>query len=387
MGVYLLDKANMPKSHIMNKNKFNKTSVSLFSGAGGMDVGFSKAGFRCLWANDMDKDACETFRINHGDIIHQGDIDELMQELDDFSNVDCVFGGPPCQGFSVAGKMDVDDPRSKLVWSYMSVVEKLKPKSFVMENVKALGTLSKFADFREGLIKKAIQLGYRCELLLLNAKDFGIPQNRQRMFLIGFKEEFGPINIGKVIESHHMQSPTVREALIHLGKAGTEGNSRVCNARITNAAKPVMRKSPYAGMMFNGQGRPLNPDGYASTIAASMGGNRTPIIDEGHLFDGKESYVEEYHAHLMAGGEPKSMHDVSSSLRRLTIDEAIILQTFPTDYEFFGKQSSMWRQIGNAVPCKLAEAVALSVMDVLEGRVSVNEDIQVEVMENYAFAI
>ena len=357
------------QNRIIGAKEVNKISaVSLFTGAGGMDVGFSNAGFRTVWANDIDKDACDTFKLNHESPVFCGDIDEMLSELSGLKNIGCVFGGPPCQGFSVAGKMDAHDPRSKLVMSFMRAVDIIQPECFVMENVKALAQLSKFEPVRCELFKMAEKSGYRSALLVLNSKDFGVPQNRERMFFIGFRSENDVKRVEAAIKKYQYLSPTVGEIIRPLGRAGNPNNSRVCNARITNAAKPVLRKSPYAGMMFNGQGRPINPNGYASTIAASMGGNRTPIIDEEHLYDGSTSYVETYHNHLMNGGEPKDMHDVPSRLRRLTIDEALLIQTFPSNYVFVGKNSSIWRQIGNAVPCKLAQAVAAVVLDVLTGK-------------------
>ena len=142
-------------------------SISLFSGAGGMDVGFAKAGFEPVWANDIDKDACETYRLNHGDVIRHGCIEGWMHELDNIKGIDCVFGGPPCQGFSVAGKMDLNDPRSQLVMSFMEVVRRTKPKIFVMENVKALALLSKFESFRDDLKQKAKEYGYKIYIVEL----------------------------------------------------------------------------------------------------------------------------------------------------------------------------------------------------------------------------
>ena len=109
--------------------------------------------------------------------------------------------------------------------------------------------------------------------------------------------------------------------------------------------------------MFNGQGRPLNPDGWSSTLPASMGGNRTPIIDEDHLYDNKNSWIEEHHRKVMTGQLINNSVDVPSTLRRMTVDEASILQTFPSDYQFLGSPSKVFSQIGNAVPCLLAEAV------------------------------
>ena len=341
-------------------------AVSLFSGAGGMDVGFHQAGFEIIWANDFDKDACATYRINHGEQIHLGDINNFMADLEQLAATDeitCLFGGPPCQGFSVAGKMDAHDPRSKLIWSFMDAVRLTKPQAFVMENVKALATLDKFREIRECLFKTAHQLGYDVDLVVLNAKDFGVPQARERMFLIGFKDQ--PNHFRRTIEEEREATPKLRDVLLSVGKIGTASNQRVCNAKITAATSPVLRRSPYAGMLFNGQGRPLNLEGHAATLPASMGGNRTPIIDNEALYENKPSWIEEYHDHLMKGGQPLAPASVPSRLRRLTVDEAIALQTFPTTYQFVGPQSSVFKQIGNAVPCKLAYAVATAVAKLL----------------------
>jgi len=340
-------------------------AISLFSGAGGMDVGFRDAGFQIIAANEMDKHACDTFRANHPDtVLFEGDIDEIKTEFSKLSGVDVVFGGPPCQGFSVAGKMDPEDPRSKLIFSFCSVIEDVQPKAFVMENVKSLGSLTKFEDIRASLISRFQKAGYTVTIHILNAKEFGVPQSRERVFFIGVKNEFNPIFISD-FQSYKKPAPTLRDVLIPLGKPGTEGNDRVCNAKVTLAAKPVLRKSPYAGMLFNGQGRPLNPDGWASTLPASMGGNRTPIIDDNHLYNDAASWVEDYHQHLMVGGKPQGMHDSPSYLRRLTIDEAALLQTFPRNYIFCGPSSKVFSQIGNAVPCGLAHVVAKCVRNSL----------------------
>ena len=356
-------------------------SISLFSGAGGMDVGFKAAGFNVIAANEMDKHACQTFRANHPECeLIEGDIDACDEKLFSHKDIDVVFGGPPCQGFSVAGKMDPDDPRSKLVFSFCNIVERIKPKAFVMENVKALGSLSKFEDVRMSLLSRFQKAGYTVTIHILNSKDFGVPQARERVFFIGVKNSKKAVykaNFRKYMKT----PPTLREVLIPLGKPGSKRNDRICNAKVTLAAKPVLRKSPYAGMLFNGQGRPLNPDGWASTLPASMGGNRTPIIDDKHLYHGRKSWVEEYHRNLLAGTKPQGMHDAPSYLRRLTINEAALLQTFPEDYIWFGPNSKVYSQIGNAVPCELAKVVASCLHESLTGSIS-SETEYVEPGEN-----
>ena len=341
--------------------------ISLFSGAGGMDVGFKDAGFDVVAANELDKHACETFRANHKKTkLLEGDIAACAEEMCSYRGVDVVFGGPPCQGFSVAGKMDPADPRSELIFSFCSIVERVKPTAFVMENVKALGALAKFEEVRMALISRFHKAGYTVTLHILNAKDFGVPQSRERVFFVGVKNAFRPVSSAD-FRKYRKAAPALRDVLIPLGKPGTKDNHRVCKAKVTLAAKPVLRRSPYAGMLFNGQGRPLNPDGWASTLPASMGGNRTPIVDESHLYYGGLPWVEEYHRHLLSGGKPLEMYDAPACLRRLTINEAAVLQTFPKDYVWCGPSSKVYSQIGNAVPCDFAKVVACCVADSISG--------------------
>ena len=337
-----------------------------------MDVGFSNAGIEVLWANDIDQDACRTYTANNEGKVTCGDLCEHLQELDCFKSVDIVFGGPPCQGFSVAGKMDPDDPRSQLLWDFLSVVKICRPKIFVCENVKALGVLQKWSEIRQRFLTLAHRLGYDCDFLVLNAKDFGVPQRRERVFFIASQN--GNIgDLGSRFESYKRPAPTVREIIYPLGKAGTKQNNRVCNAKITLAANPVMRKSPYAGMLFNGLGRPLRLEGHSATLPASMGGNKTPIVDEEELFLGKSSWVEAYHNNLQCGKIQPVYEEAPERLRRLTIDEALRIQTFPEKYIFKGRNSSIYKQIGNAVPCGLAQAVALVAIDILKGKMATAE--------------
>ena len=336
-------------------------AVSLFAGAGGMDIGATNAGFHVIAASELDPHACNTYRENHPDTtLIEGDIDQHLNEIAQFEGVDLVIGGPPCQGFSVAGKMDPTDPRSKLVFSYCDIVERIKPKAFIMENVKSLGSLTKFQAVREEIYRRMESAGYQVTMNILNAKDFGVPQSRERVFFTGVLKGYRPIT-ADCYARFKEESISLRQAIGHLGRAGSEKNPNKTKAKITLAAKPVMRKSPYAGMLFNGQGRPLNPDAWSSTLPASMGGNRTPIVDEDHLYDNKPSWVEEHHKKLMSGECVAEYKDAPPRLRRLTIDEAAILQTFPTSYKFMGPQSRVFSQIGNAVPCKLAEIVAKAV--------------------------
>lgn len=234
-------------------------TVSVFSGAGGLDIGAIEADAHIIWANDMMKEACATYRMNIGSHIVCGDINEKMNELNNISDISLVIGGPPCQGFSVAGKMDANDKRSQLIWSYLSVLSLLRPSAFIMENVKALGTLQKWESTRNLLIQSMRDLGYSVNYIVLNAKDFDVPQSRERIFIVGFRGDPSLIpELKEMIAPYRKPAKSLREILLMLDKAGTGNNKDLCHAKITLAQKPVLRKTPYAGMIFNGMGRPLH---------------------------------------------------------------------------------------------------------------------------------
>lgn len=344
-------------------------TISLFSGAGGLDIGAIYAGAQIIWANDMKKEACESYALNIGEHIHQGDINSFIPLLAEFDNIDLVIGGPPCQGFSVAGKMDENDERSKLIWSYASVVETVQPKAFIMENVKALAVLDRWASVRSALLQKFQDMGYSVNFVVLNASNYDVPQARERVFFIGFKNgTTSSPDLQQMLRPYGKKAKTVREALAVLDKAGEGNNKSTCNARITLTHQPVLRKSAYAGMLFNGLGRPLKLDGYSATLPASMGGNKTPIIDEEALYNGKTPWVEGYRDRVEADNSIAKTEQVPAYLRRMTVDEARVIQTFPMEYVFCGSQSAQYTQIGNAVPCNLSKAVCSMVIDVLRGK-------------------
>lgn len=348
-------------------------AISLFSGAGGMDIGFERAGVSILWANEVNSDAVETYRTNHPHTyVKHADIRESKKDLCKYSSKDIqlVFGGPPCQGFSVAGKMDPTDERSTMIWEFFDVVEIVSPQFFVMENVKALGELARWKQVRDKIFDRAKELGYYSFSKILNAADFGVPQKRERVFFVGVhNSNNGNIDVDientfdAIIESKKRPRLALRDCLLSVGVAGTPENPLSCTAKISLATNPVIRKSPYAGMLFNGMGRPLDFEGQSNTLPASMGGNKTPIVDERLLRDpSAENWVEKYHKSLLNNSVDRET-SVPKFLRRLTIKEVAAIQTFPSDYVFRGGKSSIYRQIGNAVPCNLAQCVAEAVIE------------------------
>jgi DNA (cytosine-5)-methyltransferase 1 len=335
------------------------TAISLYSGAGGLDLGFSRAGFRVRWAIDSDPFAVTTYNANLESCAVSGDV--LSIDPPSGLQPTLVIGGPPCQGFSVIGRMDPDDPRSRHVDHFFDVVAHLRPRAFVMENVKALAKSPRWAAVRARLLERADALGYERSLFVLNAQDFDVPQSRERMFLVGIQGA----SPQRPLATTAGCPPTVRSVLEHLPRFGEPGNDATCAARVVPAGKPVMRPTAHRGsLLFNGSGRPLKLDGLAKTLPASMGGNATPIIDQEELEHGAEPWVVGYHQRLQSGKPP--LKRAPDRLRRITVQEAAALQTFPSGWVFAGPRVAQYRQVGNAVPPRLAEAVALSLRSVLE---------------------
>ena len=341
--------------------------VSLYTGAGGLDLGFIAAGFKPVFANDINADAMRTYAAvmemiaeRTGDSFGHEAVTGDIRQVNKLPERDCaelVIGGPPCQGFSVAGKMDPNDPRSRHVFDFLAMVERVQPRAFVMENVKALAKNRRWAGTIADIRAQAEKIGYKTYLEVLNSADYGVPQTRERMFLVGFRDAAIDYEYPKPMVEHHVG---VAEALRSLPSLGEPGNDQTCKAKVTAAKEPILRQSPFAGMLFNGQGRPMDMNRPAPTLPASMGGNRTPIVDQETLETGAKQWVETYHSSLMDGGAV--ITEIPSRLRRISVQEAAAIQSFPQDMPWHGSQSSRYRQIGNAVPPRMAFAVALSVI-------------------------
>ena len=338
-----------PESEVVDISRAY-TAVSLYCGAGGLDAGFARY-FDIAWAIDRDALAVKTYNSNLEPHAVCGDVLETSPPSG--LKPDVVIGGPPCQGFSVRGRMDPEDPRSRHVEHFLNVVEELQPRAFVMENVKALAVNARWAATRQRLLDRASELGYERELFIVNAADYGVPQARERMFLIGIQ---GVRPTLPKPTSDRCQ-PTVREALARLASVGEPGNDGLCTARVVPAKKPVMRPTAYRGsLIFNGSGRPLILDAPSATIPASLGGNATPIVDQEELESGAAPWVVEYHKRLQRGGKPLTRAPMR--MRRITVQEAAALQTFPQGWTFHGSQVAQYRQIGNAVPPRLSHVIA-----------------------------
>jgi DNA (cytosine-5)-methyltransferase 1 len=301
--------------------------------------------------------------------MHEGDVRAVLPSLRP-GQAQLVFGGPPCQGISVAGKMDPQDPRSGLIDSFLDAVEAVAPAAFVMENVDALLSVAKWRPRLQSIRDRAGNLGFGFHAVVLNAADFGVPQARKRFFgigMAGISDEELAAALTASLDRLRTDAVPSASVFSRLGPQGSDRNPATSRAAITYSKNPVMRRTAYAGMLFNGAGRPIDPSRPAPTMTASAGGNKTHIVDEEQIFGSGASFCESYHRHLVDGGSAGAL-SLPSTLRRLTIAESAAFQGFPEGFSFAGKNSSVYRQIGNAVPVGLAKAVATAVSEAMSER-------------------
>ncbi len=313
----------------------------IFAGAGGLSIGLEAAGFEITAGVELDPDACETFGKAHPAAeVECGDVNALS-----FAawrdRVDVLVGGPPCQPWSTGGKrLGSDDPRDG--WpAYVKALTQIQPRAFIAENVAGFATGVRKDHFLT-LIRNLEDLDFKVRAKVVNAADYGVPQRRLRLLIVGTREL--PFQFPGPTHGNGTDTPwRAAGDIIGPDAMGTPNPSI-----ITYARNPDLRPNPYDGHVYNGGGRPIDLSKPAPTLLASMGGNKTPWVDT-------RAVVPEYHAHLMSGGTPR-VGKVPGA-RRITVEEAALLQTFPQGMSFAGRRSSCYRQIGNAVPPLLAEVI------------------------------
>lgn len=326
--------------------QFHRSAIDLFAGAGGLSLGLKRAGWQVEAAIEFDTHALATHQVNMPEVLHISD-DVRTIDFERFWGVDLVAGGPPCQPFSVSGRQRGSGDERDMVPQFVRAVREAKPTCFLMENVHGLAT-TRFRPYLNSKIAELVSLGYDVHSDVLDAADFGVPQHRRRLFVVGVPKGV-PFAFPKPTHGPRRERSyrTVRSALEGLD------NETFNRAKVVYCKNPILRRSPYAGMLLNGKGRPLNLDAPSHTIPATAGGNRTHILDP-------HGVLLEYHRHLRAGGEPRV--GVVPDCRRLTVRESAALQTFPPDFFLAGTPSRQYSQIGNAVPVLLAQAVGTALM-------------------------
>lgn len=308
----------------MDKKKIQM--VSLFCGAGGLDMGFENQGFQTVWANDFDKDACETHREWSSAEVVQGDIGKV-----DFSSIpktDLIAGGFPCQGFSLAGPRKLDDSRNILYRYFVKLVEKKQPKVFVAENVKGLLTLGNGAII-EAILSDFASKGYVVKPTLVNAADYGVPQDRQRVIIVGIHKDL----------KKKFTFPNPIEKKISMAEA---------LKNIDPPEKDEICLAPYSSRYMS-RNRKRNWNEQSFTIPA--------MSKQVTLYPGSPDMVK-------LGTDLWKFGD-GGETRRLSYKEAAAIQTFPKSMKFHGDLTSKYKQVGNAVPVKLAETVAAEIYKII----------------------
>jgi DNA (cytosine-5)-methyltransferase 1 len=308
-------------------NDWKWTAIDLFAGCGGLALGFESIGFRTI-GYEMNQDGVETYQRNLG-----GDCTEAFLTPDfDFPAVDVVIGGPPCQPFSVGGlQQGLKDSRDGFP-TFISAVSRLQPRLFLFENVR--GMLYRNKKYLDEILETLRNLGYDIEVKLMNAVNFGVPQNRERLIVVGHRERFE-------FPEPLPQRVTAGEAL---GSLAFEYNDE--SKWLTPSMDKYVKRYEDKSACVNP--RDLHLDRPARTLTCRNLAGATGDMHRIRLTDGRR--------------------------RRLTTREAARLQTFPDWFEFAGNETSIYNQIGNAVPPLFGAAIAAAVGASLEGRVSASQE-------------
>ena len=369
---------------IKSKSKLNM--IDLFCGAGGLSLGFTQEGFITCLANDIEHCCIETYSHNHPETprknIIEGDINILIRELKQLlknQKIDIVVGGPPCQGFSMANRQRlIDDPRNKLYKSFVEVIKIVKPKFFVMENVK--GMLSVVEQVKEDFTAA----GYSVEAKILNARDFGVPQNRERLIYIGNRLGINNDLIFRDIqeETKTINKPVLKDALFGLKplqasitKNATEIKNDGSGAKISpstmksNTYITYINQGKVFPVVFNHKARYNNPRDVEIFRRLNQGdkSDDPKIADIMPYVNRKEIFKDKYYklennkicktitAHMKFDC---NMYIHPTQARGLTPREAARVQSYPDDYYFKGPYTKTYMQIGNSVPPLLGRTIA-----------------------------
>ena len=335
------------------KDKFKV--VSMFSGCGGMDLGFHQAGYDIVWANDFDKDACETYRHNIGDIIH-GDVTQL--DVPNISGVDVLTAGFPCQPFSNAGsRKGTKDPRGTLFEQPFKFIKKLNPKAVVFENVRGfLSTKTEKGNLIDEIVDRLTnELGYHVSYRLMNFSHFGVPQNRIRVIIVGVKNknyldhvfpeivEDLDLSVGATLNGladdipNQTELMTLNPQALHYGAMIPEGGS--------------WKSLPYDVL----------PERWKK-IRDNMAKYHYPNFFRRYARN-------EIQGTITAAFKPENAgvwHPIEN--RIFSVREIARIQTFPDDFVFQGRNiKSKYQQIGNAVPPLMGKLIANQLKHYFEG--------------------
>ena len=332
--------------------------ISLFSGCGGLDLGFEKAGFSIPVANEFDPTIYETFKVNHPKThLIEGDVRQVTKK--DIaphisSDVDGIIGGPPCQSWSEAGSLrGIEDARGQLFFDYIRILKEFSPKFFLAENVSGM-LANRHSSAVQNILRLFEGAGYSVSLTLVNAKDYGVAEERKRVFYIGFRKD---LNINYVFPkgstADDRKKLTLRDVIWDLQYTAVPSGARNHhnplaqnnNEYFTGAFSPI----------FMSRNRVKGWDEQAFTVQAS----------------GRQCQLHPQAPKMVKVGvnDCRFVKGYEHLYRRMTIREVARIQGFPDDFKFvYTETDNAYKMIGNAVPVNLAYEIAVSIRMFLEGK-------------------
>ena len=314
--------------------------ISLFAGAGGLDLGFEKAGFKIVAANEFDKKIWATYEKNHNVPLIKGDIRNIPSN--EFPECDGIIGGPPCQSWSEAGSLKgIEDPRGQLFYEYIRILKDKNPKFFLAENVK--GMMSKrHAEAVENIVKQFDDAGYDVFIDTLNASDFGVAQDRKRVFYIGFRKDLRiTFDFPEIIK----EKINLRDVIFDLKDTAIPSKEK--NKTNGDECK-VLNHEYFTGSfstIFMSRNRVRSWEEPAFTVQAS----------------GRQCQLHPQAPKMLkyAKNDYRFIEGKEDLYRRLTVREVARIQGFPDDFEFiYTALNDGYKMIGNAVPINLSYVIA-----------------------------
>ena len=378
----------------MDNNKIYKM-VDLFAGCGGLSLGLEQAGFTPWFVNEIMPAFCTTYKRNHNlpdSHYYVGDINELNKQLDDYkellTDITLVCGGPPCQGFSMANRQRIiDDPRNNLNKAYLFFLSKIRPKFFIMENVK--GMSNKIKEIEENF-KEYLGEEYKFDYALLKAQDYGVPQNRERFIMIGNRMGVDPHFIFEEIYKQKRKPFVLKDALEglpHLESKKEKGMKNIEDSisgftecefdypqtefyKFINGDRKIEKLYNHKNRFNNERDieifrrLPQGANSLHESIADIM-----PYTRRNNIFKDKYFKLDETQICKTITSHMKydcNMYIHPWEARGLSPREAARIQTFPDDYILTGSQNLWYAQVGNAVPVKMAKAIGEGIIKFLK---------------------
>lgn len=339
LGALLTKSINKDREKAKSKPRL----VSLFSGCGGLDLGFEKAGFDVIWANEYDKDIWKTFELNHKEtILDKRSITQI--ETDEIPECDGIIGGPPCQSWSEGGaKRGIEDKRGQLFYDFIRILKTKQPLFFLAENVSGM-LLERHKKALDEIKQQFSECGYNLSFSMVNASDYNVPQDRKRVFFVGYRKDLN-ITFEFPKPTTNKKKRTLSSAIADLQDSAVP-NSNGIGKQLKH---PKFPNHEYMtgdfSSMYMSRNRVRSWDEVSFTIQA--GARHAPLHPQAPKMKLVEHDKHEFDA------KSKDLY------RRLSVRECARIQTFPDDFIFdYGNISHGYKMIGNAVPVNLANAIA-----------------------------